>query len=345
MPGDSYPRLRVAAVQAAPVYQNRDATVEKSARLIEEGAKGGAKIVGFSEAFLSGFPRNSTFETPEITRRKYLNLFKNSIEIPSKATDVLCEVARQNEILVVMGLNEKERGRIGTVYNTQLFIGSDGKILGKHRKLVPTFTELIYGSGDGSTLNTFETQYGKIGGLICGEHNNALEKFAMYAMGEVIHVASWPPFPTPKMQMHGEYVKFASRQYALEGKSFVIAPTGFFSQEMLDDIAPAYREELTVSAAPSLILGPQYGRIISEAPTDRELILYGEIDLEESIPVRLMHDITGHYNRFDVLSLNINRAKLEPMKETYEPSPVSEQGEDNFNPDIQTRQAKQIPHS
>lgn len=338
MPEDSYPKLRVAAVQAAPVYQNRDATVEKSARLIEDAAKGGAKIVGFSEAFLSGFPRNSTFETPEITRRKYLDLFKNAVEIPSKDTDVLSEVARQNEILVVMGLNEKERDRIGTVYNTQLFIGSDGKILGKHRKLVPTFTEkLIYGGGDGSTINTFQTQYGKIGGLICGEHNNALEKFAMYAAGEAIHVASWPPFPVPKMQMHGEYVKFASRQYALEGKSFVIAPTGFFSQEMLDDIAPAFREGLTPSAAPSLILGPQYGRVIAEAPTDRELILYGEIDLEESIPVRLMHDITGHYNRFDVLSLNINRTKLEPMKET---SSVLEQ--DEVNNGVQTTQEKQI---
>ncbi len=321
LPGDSYPKLRVAAIQAAPVYQNRDATVEKSARLVEEAAKGGAKIVGFSEGFLSGFPRNSTFETPEITRKKYLNLFKNAVEIPSKDTNVLCDVARQNEIIVVMGLNEKERGMIGTVYNTQLFIGSDGKILGKHRKLVPTFTEkLIYGGGDGSTLNTFETQYGKIGGLICGEHNNPLAKFALYATGEVIHVASWPPFPTPKMQMHGEYVKFASRQYALEGKSFVIAATGFFSQEMLEDIAPQFREGLTTSAAPSLILGPQYGKVIAEAPGDRELILYGDINLEENIPTRVMHDITGHYNRFDVLSLNINRTKLEPIKEVNEPS-------------------------
>ena len=304
--------------------------MEKSARLIQEATKGGANIVAFSEGFLSGFPRNSTFETPEITRKKYLNLYKNSIEIPSKDTDILCEIARQNEIVVIMGLNEKERGRIGTVYNTQLFIGSDGKILGKHRKLVPTFTEkLIYGGGDGSTLNTFETQYGKIGGLICGEHNNPLAKFALYAMGEVIHVASWPPFPTPKMQMHGEYVKFASRQYALEGKSFVIAATGFFSQEMLEDITPAFREGLTASAAPSLILGPQYGKVIAEAPGDHEMILYGDIDLEESIPTRVMHDITGHYNRFDVLSLNINRAKLEPMKEIYEPSVSEEKGADS----------------
>jgi nitrilase len=325
LPGDSYPKLRVAAVQAAPVYQNRDATVEKSARLIEEAAKGGAKIVAFSEAFLSGFPRNSTFETPEITRKKYLNLFKNSVEIPSKDTDLLCEVAKQNDLIVVMGLNEKERGKIGTVYNTQLFIGSDGKILGKHRKLVPTFTEkLIYGGGDGSTLDTFDTQYGKIGGLICGEHNNPLAKFALYATGEVIHIASWPPFPLTKMQMHQEYVKFASRQYALEGKSFVIAPTGFFSQEMLDDIDPRFREGLIPSGAPSLILGPQYGKVIAEASGDRETILFGDIDLEESIPTRVMHDITGHYNRFDILSLNINRKKLEPVKEISEPDAFGE---------------------
>jgi nitrilase len=330
LPGDSYPKLKVAAVQAAPVFQNRDATVEKSARLIEEAAKNGAKIVAFSEGFVSGFPRNSTFETPEVTRRKYLELFKNAVEIPGKDTDILCEVAKQNDIIVVMGVNEKEHGRIGTVYNTQVFISSNGTILGKHRKLVPTFTEkLIYGGGDGSTLNTFDTQYGKIGGLICGEHNNPLAKFAMYAMGEVIHIASWPPFPKPKMNAHGEYVKFASRQYALEGKSFVIASTGFFSKEMLEDIAPEFREGLTPSAEPSVILHPQYGRVIAEAPGDRETILYADINLEEGIPVRLMHDTTGHYNRFDIFSLTINRRKLEPMKEigNSEVSEKSDKGE------------------
>jgi nitrilase len=316
LPGDTYPKFKVAAIQAAPVFQNRDATIEKCARLIEEAAKNGAKIAAFSEGFISGFPRNSTFETPEITRRKFLDLFKNAIEIPGKDTDILCEVARQNDIIVVAGANEKERGRIGTVYNTQLFIGSNGQILGKHRKLVPTFTEkLIYGGGDGSTINAFDTQYGKIGGLICGEHNNALEKFAMYASGEVIHIASWPPFPKPKMAAHGDYVKFATRQYALEGKSFVIAPTGFFSKEMLDDISPQFREGLTPSAEPSLIVSPQYGKVIAEASGDREMILYGEIDIEDGIPVRLMHDTTGHYNRFDVLSLNINRKKLEAVRE------------------------------
>lgn len=316
MPGDSYPKLKVAAVQAAPVFQNRGATVEKSVRLIEEAARQGAKIAAFSEGFISGFPRNSTFETPEITRGKYLELYKNSLEIPGKDVETLSEAALQNEIIVVMGANEKEKGRIGTVYNTQVFIGSDGRLLGKHRKLVPTFTEkLIYGGGDGSTINTFETEFGKLGGLICGEHNNPLEKFAMYAMGEVIHVASWPPFPSPKMSSHQDYMRFASRQYALEGKSFVIAASGYFSKEMLEDVAPAFREGLTVSCESSLIISPRYGRIIAEASPNTESVLCAEIDLEEGIPVRLMHDLTGHYNRFDVLSLNINRKKLEPMKE------------------------------
>ncbi|MCL4519329.1 MAG: carbon-nitrogen hydrolase family protein [Thaumarchaeota archaeon] len=321
MPGDSYPKLKVAAIQAAPVFQNREATVEKSIHLIEEAKRLGAVISAFSEGFLSGFPRNSTFETPEITRSKYLDLYKNAVEIPSKDLEQLSEAARQNEMVVVMGSNEKEKGRIGTVYNTQIFFGSDGRLLGKHRKLVPTFTEkLIYGGGDGSTINVFETEFGKIGGLICGEHNNPLEKFAMYAMGEAIHVASWPPFPSPKMSPHQEYTRFASRQYALEGKSFVIAATGFFSKEMLEDVAPQFREGLTESCASSMIISPRYGRIIAEAPQNKEAVLCAEIDLEEGIPVRLMHDLTGHYNRFDVLSLNINRRKLEPMNEVAESS-------------------------
>lgn len=317
-------KFKVAAAQVAPVWQNKEATVDKAIKIIEEAARNGAKLIVFPECFISGFPRYSTFETPEITRRKYPVLLKNAVEVPGREVDLLCEVARQNEINVVIGVNEKEKV-LDTLYNTQVFISSDGKFLGKHRKLVPTFTEkLIYCGGDGSTINVFETDIGRVGGLICGEHNNPLLKFAVYAMGERIHAASWPPFPPKKMLVHREYVRFASQQYALEGKVFVVAATGYFSREMLEDIEPQFREGLEVGGAPSLVVSPNYGRIIAEASADTETIIYGEIDLDEGIPVKLMHDVTGHYNRFDIFSLIVNRTKQQPLRE-YEEKASKEQ--------------------
>ena len=157
----------------------------------------------------------------------YLQLFKNAVEIPSRSTDLLSEVARQNNCYVVIGINEKDSGTLGTPYNTQLFTGRKGRILGKHRKLVPTLGErLVHKGGDGTTLRAFDTDFGRLGGLICGEHLNLLAKYALLARGENIHVASWPAF---MCRWGGDLIL---QQYAYEGKLFVINASDYFSGEM-----------------------------------------------------------------------------------------------------------------
>jgi aliphatic nitrilase len=177
--------FRAAAVQAAPVYLHKGATVEKACRLIEDSAKHGAKIVGFPECFIPSPIYN--------TLKAYGTYVKNSILIRSPEIEMLCETAKRNGVYVVMGISEIDESSDSTLYITQVFIGRDGKILGKHRKIVPTYAEnLIFANGDGSTLSVFKTEYGELGGLNCGEHNNPLAKFALIAQNVKIHVASWP---------------------------------------------------------------------------------------------------------------------------------------------------------
>lgn len=315
--GDTYPKVKLAAAQVAPVYMDREATVEKTCHQIEEAAKNGAKIIGFPEAHIPGFPQYCYWLPPHETTKLQATLFKNAVAIPSRATDTLCEAARRADAYVVVGMSEKEPDRLGTLYNTQLFIDRRGEILGKHRKLVPTLGEkLVYGQGDGSTLGVYKTDFGGLGALICGEHNNSLARFALLTLGEMIHVASWPGKPGEQYGRLRESMNFAVRHTAYEGKLFVISSTGYFSKEMVDEICTTdelRRRYGNPGGGASVIVGPDRGEILASAAEDKEETIYAEADIEKILTAKIHHDILGHYNRFDVLSLNFNSAKLEPL--------------------------------
>ncbi|MBI2184476.1 MAG: carbon-nitrogen hydrolase family protein [Thaumarchaeota archaeon] len=307
--GDIYPKVKLAAVQAAPVFLNREVTTEKACHLIEEAAKNGAKIVGFSECFLAGFPHWVTrFQlSKERLERLYIRLFSNAVEIPSRATDDLCETARQNDCYVVMGLNEKNAETMGTLYNSQLFIDRKGRIQGKHRKLVPTLGErLVHTGGDGSTLTTFKTDYGRIGGLICGEHSNLLAKYTLLARGESVHVASWPAY---MCNWGGDFIL---QQFAYEGRIFIISSSDYFSKEMKEELGKE-GEAFEIGGGSSGIYGPR-GRILAKAKIDREEILYADADMEEIVRAKMTQDIVGHYNRFDVFKFNVSEQTHYPIR-------------------------------
>lgn len=309
---DIYPKIRVAAVQAAPVFLNREATVEKACRLIREAGAGGAKVVGFPEGFIPGHPLWYHFHpatSPE-SRRLATELFKNSVEIPSPATDALVEAARECGAYVVMGLCEKRPGTLGTMFNSQLFIGPGGQILGKHQKLVPTSGErLVHTGGGGDTLRVFETAYGKVSGLICGENSNPLAIFALIAEGTAIHVASWPNAPGRTALPRSERGIMTGRALAFMAKAFVINACGAMSDEMRRVLAYT-PEDRPFLANPELsggssIIGPD-SKVIAGPMGPEEGILYADIDLEECVRGKLAHDFAGHYNRADVFTLLLN---------------------------------------
>lgn len=175
MSNSSQDPFLIAAVQATPVFLDRDATLEKAIDLIAEAGRGGAKLAVFPECFIPTYPLWAWFISPYKThdlRDLYTELLENAVSVPSEATDRLCRAAAHAGVNVVMGVNERNVEASGTtVYNTLLFIDADGHLLGKHRKLVPTVAErLVHAQGDGSTLRTYDLSIGRLAGLICWEN-------------------------------------------------------------------------------------------------------------------------------------------------------------------------------
>ncbi len=172
---DDFPRFVAAAVQAAPVFMDREATVEKACSLIAEAAKNGARLIVFPETWVPTYPFWDMRRSDA-----WLELYRNAVEVPSPATERLGQAARDAGAYVAIGVNERDTNTRGTLYNTLLYFGPDGALLGAHRKLMPSVTErLVWGMGDGSGLHVFDTPLGRLGGLICWEHEMTLVKYAM----------------------------------------------------------------------------------------------------------------------------------------------------------------------
>ena len=312
--GDQYPQARLAAVQAAPIWLDREATVAKACRLIEEAADNGANVIGFPEGFIPGFPDWYMWHialSPDSLRFSK-ELFKNAVEIPGPATAALGAAARKTRTHVVVGVNERRQGTLGTLYNTLVFFGPDGDVLGVHRKLMPTATErLVHAAGDGAGMQTYDTPYGALGGLICGENTSSLARFALLAQNERIHVAAWPAFPSG--QRNFDTIDIRARYHAFEGRVFVISACGILDDACLDamKVTAEQRAAMNCRGGHSGILGPN-GNYIAGPADDTAQIVYGDADMDRIIEGKLLHDITGHYNRFDIFNLKVTRGQ-QPM--------------------------------
>jgi len=238
--------------------------------------------------------------------------------IPGPWTEVLCRTAKEYNILAVIGINEIDALLTGTIYNTNIIIDNNGNLIGRHRKLVPTNAEkLIWGNGDGSSLCVYETEFGRLGTLLCGENTNTLARFALLAQGEQIHVANFPAFPFTNWYEEAEVIRIRCQAHAFEGKIFVIASTGMMDERILDMVcnSPKKRELMGGQNYPlSAVYGPD-GRCIGGPLIDEEGIVYADIDLDDLIEAKMMQDITGHYNQFSVLSLNLDRTPHKPLIE------------------------------
>ena len=189
----TYPEFTLAAVQAAPIYLDRDASTEKACQLIEDAAQKGATIAAFGETWLPGYPFFHGTAGPPLRQKAVAEYIANGVEIPSPTTDRLCAAARQAGIDVVIGIVELDGRTRGTVYCTLLFISRECEILGRHRKLKPTSTErTVWGEGDGLGLIVYQRPYGRISGLNYREHMILLHAYALMAQGTQIHIASCP---------------------------------------------------------------------------------------------------------------------------------------------------------
>lgn len=324
--GDKFPTIKAAVVQAASILYNREQTLEKATALIEEAAEQGAELVAFSESFLPGYPYHIWLGAPEWYHPLFKEWFLNSVEIPSKTTDVLCETARTQNIDVVMGISERDGN---TCYNTLIFIDRQGNLLGKHRKIVPTHVErTCWGRGDGTNIRTWDFSQYRLSGLICWEHTMDLNRHALIAQLPQIHVASWVGGSAmwyPKTQKFNQAAELASRYHALVGECFVLSAQGTLDQAGYEKLCDTeYQQQfLRQGGGWSAIIAPG-GDYLAEPLTDQEGILYAELDFNDIVDMAHWHDASGHYARPDLLQLSVNMEEyrvLQPMNTLANSSP------------------------
>ena len=302
----------VAAAQAAPVFLDRAATVDKACSLIAEAGARGARLIAFPEGFIPAYPFWVWFIPAGNThalRELYSELLDQAVTVPSDATERLCAAAREAGINVAVGINERNAEASGsTLYNSLLYIGADGRILGCHRKLVPTAGErLVHGQGDGSSLAAYDTDIGRVGGLICWENYMPLARYAMYAWGVQIYVApTWD---------RGEPWISTLRHIAKEGRVYVL---GCCSAMRRSDVPDRYtfKEKFLsdaewINPGDSTIIDPD-GKFLVEPVKNREEILYAEVDPKQLRGPRWQLDVAGHYGRPDVFELTVRR-EARPM--------------------------------
>lgn len=306
------PKFKAAAVQTSPVFLDADATVEKACGIIAEAAANGASLVAFPEVFVAGYPYWNWIMTPVQGSKWYERLYTNSITVPGPETDRLCQAARENNCHVVIGVNERGQS-FGELYNTNLIIDNKGNLVGKHRKLVPTWAEkLTWTGGDGSSLKVYNTEIGPIGTLACGENTNTLARFTLLTQGELIHVANYISLPVaPTDYNMAEAIKIRAAAHSFEGKLFTVVSCSTITKEIIDimkeDVSNAEELLTRKNSAFTGFIGPN-GAVIGEPLIDEEGIVYADIDLSKCIQPKQMHDILGHYNRFDIFDLRVNTA-------------------------------------
>ena len=310
-----YTQFTLAAIQAAPVYFNREASMEKACQLIEEAAQKGATLAAFGESWLPGYPWwvwqgswPGIANGPQIEKARIAYL-DSGVEIPSATTDRLCQVAGDAGIDVVIGVAERDPRTRSTIYCTLLFIGREGTILGRHRKLKPTYVErTVWGEGDGSSLRTYERPYGRISGLNCWEHIMMLPGYALVAQGTQIHVAAWP---------FGNGGRVLSPALAVQGGCYVISVGAAWTKETVpENLIELENPEWAQGAPGSCIIGPRANILVEVPTTDQEAIITAEVSLEAVTRAKLTCDIAGHYSRPDVLQLHINRRPLARLVES-----------------------------
>ncbi|MFQ5924514.1 MAG: carbon-nitrogen hydrolase family protein, partial [Dehalococcoidia bacterium] len=306
---EAFPKYKTAAIQAAPVFLDREATVDKACGLIGEAASQGAALVVFPETWVPGYPvwtnAVSRWNYPP-AKRVYGRLYKNAVEIPGPVTERLGKTARKAGVFLAIGVHE--RGPSGTLYCTIVFIGRDGRLMGKHRKLVPTYHErMVWGQGDGSTLEVFDSEIGRLGGLVCWEHWMPLARYALYAQGEQVHASLWPTA--------GESFLLACRHMAFEGRLFVVVSCSYFTKAMLPSDFELMEEMESfpevLCRGGSAIIAPD-AKYLAGPVYDCETIIYADIDLGQIVEEKQALDVVGHYARPEVFTLVVNRREMTP---------------------------------
>jgi nitrilase len=299
--------VQVAVVQAAAVPFDTEACVDKAVRLIGEAAATGAKVILFPEAFIPGYPKGLNYGlvvgARDAAGREEFRLYLDAaIEVPGLQTQRLGEAAAAHGSYVVIGVIERE---LGTCYCTVLFFAPDGRLLGKHRKLMPTALErMIWGFGDGSTLTVVDSPYGRIGSVICWENYMPMLRMAMYSKNVVLYCA-------PTADDRDTWLS-SMQHVALEGRCFVLTACQFIRKKDFPDtvrVSLGDSPDAVLMRGGSAIISP-LGKVLAGPHFQGETILTAALDLNDIGRGKFDFDAAGHYSRPDVFQLIVNEAPM-----------------------------------
>lgn len=302
--------LKVAAVQASPVFLDLDKSVEKLISILDEAGSKGVDVISFPETFLPGYTFWPWLGTPAWGMQFVGRYFENSIVAGSKHDEAIKVAVKRNNLHAIIGVSERVNG---SLYIAQWHYGRDGEVISRRHKLKPTHVErTVFGEGNGSHLIVNDTDAGRIGGLCCWEHMQPLVKYSMYAQNEQIHAAAWPSlslYEGTAYALGWQVNTAASQVYAVEGQCFVLAASSVVTEEMLDMLCdtPDKRELLPAGGGYARIYGPDGSPLAENLAPDEEGILIAEVDLGMIAYAKAAGDPAGHYSRPDVLRLMINK--------------------------------------
>ncbi len=313
--------VKVAVAQVSPEYMDKEGTIDKACGAIEKAGKKGSELIIFPETFVPGYPYWRGVTPGSRWASFMVEYQKNSVRIPDD-TENLCDAARDAGVVTIIGVSEMDfLPGSATLYNTLLFIGPDGELLGKHRKLMPTHGErMVWGMGDGSDLSTYSTDSGVVGGLICYENHMTPVKSLLALMGEEIHAAVWPGywaaekhtankrrFDPEKDRLTACDIDSAIREYAFETQTFVLSANLYLPSDVLPE------GSFDIAAGGSAVVNPS-GLYIVEPVFEEETILYVELDPEERLATKAYFDCIGHYSRWDVVQINFRARHTPPLE-------------------------------
>lgn len=326
--------VRVAAVQAAPVQMNLNASIDKAIGLAEQAREKGCDLIAFGEAWLPGYPWHIWLGAPVWGFQFVKAYFENSLELGSREYQRLADTAKRLKIMIAMGYSERAGG---SLFLSQCLIGADGELIYARRKLKPTHVERsVFGEGYGEDLMVADTPLGKIGMLCCWEHIQPLSKYAMYSQNEAIHVAAWPAFSVYKEQAFalGKEVNMsASQLYAVEGQNFVISATSVIDQATLDilQVTDANAGMLQLGGGSAMIFAPDGRRMAEYLDEYAEGLQIVDLPMEAIIYAKSVADPAGHYSKPESTQLLLHKRSRRPviLREAAMTDSLTEPGEED----------------
>lgn len=309
--------VRAAAVQISPVLYSRDGTTEKVLEAIAAAAKEGVQLIVFPETFIPYYPYFSFVEPPVLMGKAHMLLYEQAVTVPGPVVDAVSRAARSYEMVVVLGVNERDEG---SLYNTQLIFDADGTLVHKRRKITPTYHErMVWGQGDGAGLAVLDTAVGRVGALACWEHYNPLARYSLMAQHEQIHCGQFPGSMVGSI--FADQMEVTMRHHALESGCFVVNATGWLTPEQKAQITPNEKLHKALSGGCyTAIISPE-GAHLCDPVMEGEGMAIADLDFSLIVKRKRMMDSVGHYARPDLLKLQLNQAAWSVMQAQGAPLP------------------------